>query len=109
MNDLAIGLSDFDDPVALTINVLGAGNTVLDSLDVSADAEAAALTTGQTYFVAEDTAAAIYGLQITQTTVTNGSGLALAEVESSTPEPSTLLLIGGGMAVIGFSRLRRQA
>ncbi len=109
VNDLAIGLSDFDDPVALTINVLGAGNTVLDSLDVSADAEAAALTTGQTYFVAEDTAAAIYGLQITQTTVTNGSGLALAEVESSTPEPSTLLLIGGGMAVIGFSRLRRQA
>ncbi len=109
VDDLAVGLSDFDDPVSLTINVLGAGNTVLESMDVSTDIEAAAQSTGQTYFVAEDTAPGIYGLQITQSTQTDGSGLALAEVEL-TPEPSTvLLMIGGGLALIGSTRLRKKA
>jgi hypothetical protein len=108
VNDLAVGLSDFDDPVTVTLSVLGAGNTVLETLDVSAAVEAAAQTTGQTYFVAEDTTASIYGLEITQGTQTNGSGLALAEVEFS-PEPSTfLLLIGGCLAIIGSARLRKK-
>jgi hypothetical protein len=108
VGDLAVGLSDFDDPVSLTLSVLGAGNTVLYSMDVSSAVEAATLTTGQTYFVAEDTTPAIYGLEITQTTQTFGSGLALAEVEY-TPEPSTLLfLIGGGAAIIGISRRRKK-
>ena len=89
--------------------MLGAGGTVLFSMDESAAVETATGTTGQTYFVAEDTTEGIYGLQILQTTVTDGSGLALAEVEA-TPEPSTfLLLIGGSMAMIGATRLRKRA
>lgn len=109
VEQLAVGLSDFDDPVDLTLNVLGAGGAVLDSMNVSTSVEAATATTGQTYFVAEDTTAGIYGLQITQTEVTDGSGLALAEVEYS-PEPSTfMLLIGGGMAMFGAARLRKKA
>jgi hypothetical protein len=109
VEDLAVGLSDFDDPVDLTITALGLGGTVLDTLDVSSAVEAATLGTGQTYFVAEDTAPGIYGLEISQTTQTFGSGLALAEVVY-TPEPSTFLfLIGGGLAIIGTARMRKKA
>jgi hypothetical protein len=84
-------------------------------MDVSSAVETAesANNTGNTYFVAEDTTADIFGLQITQTTQTGGSGLGLAEVELS-PEPSTfLLLIGGGLALIcskiGAGQLRKKA
>jgi hypothetical protein len=109
VNAIAVGLSDFDDPVALTIEALGAGGADLETLDVSLDVENATAGTGQTYFVAEDTTPGIYGLEITQTDVTDGSGLALAEVEL-TPEPSTfMLLIGGGLAMIGSARLRKKA
>jgi hypothetical protein len=111
VNDLAVGISEFDDPIDVTINVLGLGGAVLfsNTLNVTADIEAAAAGTGQTYFVAEDTTPGIYGLQILQTNVTDGSGLALAEVEAS-PEPSTfMLLIGGGLAMIGSTRLRKKA
>jgi PEP-CTERM motif len=109
VGELAVGLSDFDDPVSVTLTVLGAGDTILESMNVSSAVEAATQTTGQTYFVAEDTAPGIYGLQITQTIATDGAGLALAEVEY-TPEPSTLLLlIGGGLAIIGSARLRKKA
>ena len=111
VNNLAVGLSEFDSPVTLTLEALGAGNTVLASMDVSSAVEAAesAINTGNTYFVAEDTTPGILGLQILQTTVTDGSGLALAEVEFS-PEPSTfLLMIGGGLAMIGATRLRKKA
>jgi hypothetical protein len=111
VNALAVGISEFDAPIDLTIEAIGAGGTVLDSLDVSAAVEAAesAENTGNTYFVAEDTTPGIYGLVITQTVQTDESGLALAEVEA-TPEPSTfLLLIGGGMAMLGATRLRKRA
>jgi hypothetical protein len=110
VNDLAVGISEFDDPVTITISALGQNGAVLasNSMNVTTDIENAAAGTGQTYFVAEDTTPGIYGLEITQTTQTFGSGLALAEVESS-PEPSTFLLIGGGLAMIGYSRLRRKA
>ena len=109
VNAIAVGLSDFDDPVDLTIEALGAGGADLETLDVSAAVEAATAGTGQTYFIAEDTTPGILGLEITQSEVTDGSGLALAEVEL-TPEPSTfMLLIGGGLAMIGSARLRKKA
>jgi hypothetical protein len=109
VQNLAVGISDFDDPVDVKITALGAGGANLGSLDVSTDIEAATAGTSQTYFVVGDTTPGIYGLEITQTTVTDGSGLALAEVEY-TPEPSTfMLLIGGGLAMIGSARLRKKA
>jgi hypothetical protein len=111
VSELAVGISEFDDPINLTIEALGLGGTDLASMNVSAAVEAQELAgnTGNTYFVAEDTTAGIYGLQITQTIATGGSGLALAEVEF-TPEPSTfLLLIGGGLAMIGATRLHKKA
>ncbi len=112
VDDLAVGISDFDDPVSLTIEALGASGNVLASMDVSAAEEAATAGTGNTYFIAEDTTQSIYGLEILQTDQTYGSGLALAEVEytTETPEPSTLLfLIGGGLAIIGSARRRKKA
>ncbi len=111
VEDLAVGITEFDDPITLTLEALDQSGSVLDSLDVSTDVENAesAQNTGNTYFVAEDTTPGIYGLEILQTTQTDGSGLALSEVEYS-PEPSTfLLLIGGGLGMIGFTRLRRKA
>lgn len=111
VSELAVGISDGDDPLALTITALGAGGTVLASMDVSSAVEAAdsAENYANTYFVAEDaTGAGIYGLQITQTVPTFGSGLALAEVEV-TPEPSTLLLLSAGAAIFGALRLRKRA
>jgi len=113
VNDLAVGITEFDDlpdPPGLTIEALGAGGVVLDSADVAPEVNAAesAVNTGNTYFVAEDSTPGIYGIEIKQTTATFGSGLALSEVEYS-PEPSTvLLLIGGGLAIIGSSRLRKK-
>lgn len=112
VSDLAVGIADSDSPVDLTIEALGASGNVLDSFDASTAVENAALGTGNTYFAAEDlTGPGIYGLEILQTEITGGSGLALAEVEytTETPEPSTLLfLIGGGLAIIGSARLRKK-
>jgi PEP-CTERM motif len=110
VNALAVGISDFDDPVDVTLSVLGASGVIFsDTIDPTSAIEAATATTGQTYFVAEDTTPDITGIEITQSLPTGGSGLALAEVEL-TPEPSTfMLLIGGGLAMIGAARLRKKA
>ena len=110
VEDLGVGISDGDNPVNVTITALGAGNINLGSLNVSTTVVAAesASNYANTYFVVEDTTPGIFGVQITQT-IGGGSGLALAEVEVS-PEPSTLLLfIGGGLAMLGCTRLRKKA
>ena len=73
---LGVGLSDFDSGLDVTINVLGSAGGTLFSENVSSAMDTAALTTGQTYFVAEDTTpGAIYGLQIVQSANTDGSGV----------------------------------
>jgi len=107
VEDLAVGIADSDDPLALTIDALDQSGNVIGTLDASTDIENAS---GNAYFVAEDsTGAGIYGLEIIQSDVTYGSGLALTEVEY-TPEPSSLLfLIGGCLAIFGSARLRKKA
>ena len=118
---LGVGISDGDSPVNVVIEALGQNGADLGSLNVSQYVEDAdsADNYANTYFVAEDTTADIYGLVITQSCPTDPdssncpgavpgtySGLALDVVET-TPEPSSILLLIGGVAMIGVSRIRR--
>ena len=65
-------------------------------------------TAGNGYFVVSDTSPDIYGLEITAGS-TDGSGLALTNVET-TPEPASLpILFGSIAAILGFARLRKRA
>lgn len=110
---IGVGIADFDDPVDVTLEALGAGGVDLGTFDISnavIAAESALVNPGNTYFIVEDNNPDIYGLVITQTDSSpNNSGLAIADVQA-TPEPSSLaFLVAGIMAIVGFSRLRRKA
>jgi hypothetical protein len=111
---IGVGLSDFDDPVDVTLQALGAGGVDLGpAFNVSTevlDAESSSVNPGQTYFVVEDNNPNIRGLVITQTDSNpNNSGLAIADIQAA-PEPSSLVfMVGGIMAIIGCSRLRKKA
>lgn len=110
---IGVGISDSDfvnnDPVAITLQALGSGGTDLGS-PFSITIPENTVTAGNGYFVLEDGAKDIYGLQIVAPT-TNQGGLAIADIQvAPTPEPSSLaFLVAGLMAVAGFSRLRKKA
>jgi hypothetical protein len=104
-----------DTPVPIYLQALGAGGVALGSVFEVTIPENTP-NSGNGYFAVEDTTADIYGLQIVenyQTTVdTSGlgldySGLAIADVQS-TPEPSTFVLLFGGVAAMGARRLMRK-
>jgi hypothetical protein len=111
---IGVGLSDFDDPVNVTIEVLGAGGSDLDTINVTNQVEQAEnllANAGQTYFVLEDsTPGDIYGLEIKQTISSiDNSGLAIADIQT-TPEPSSIaFMVAGIIAIVGCSRLRKKA
>jgi hypothetical protein len=114
---IGVGIADSDDlgafgdpnaAVPITIQALGLGGTDLGSAFIVTIPEDT-VNPGNGYFVVEDSNPNIYGLQIIQSTITNESGLAIADVQVA-PEPSSIAyLVGGIMALIGFSRLRKKA
>jgi hypothetical protein len=113
---IGVGIADSDDlgafgapgvPVPITIEALGLGGIDLGSFIVTIPENT--VNPGNGYFVVEDSNPNLYGLQIIQGTITNESGLAIADVQVA-PEPSSIAyLVGGIMALIGFSRLRKKA
>jgi hypothetical protein len=114
-NAIGVGIADSDDlsmtgkpntPVSITLQALGVNGTDLGSAFTVTIPENT-VNPGNGYFVLEDTTRDIYGLQIVAPT-TDESGLAIADIQTA-PEPSSLLLLIGGMAVIGAFRLRKNA
>ena len=112
---MGVGIADSDEdingnPVNIFLQALGAGGVNLGVADEITISETNS-NPGNGYLYVTDTTPDIYGIQITQS-VSNPSlysGLAIDDV-AATPEPSTfLLLIGGGLAMVGSSRLRRKA
>ena len=110
---IGVGISDSDyvnnDPVTITLQALGSGGTDLGS-PFSVTIPENTATPGNGYFVVEDSSDDIYGLQIVAPT-TNQGGLAIADIQvAPTPEPSSLaFLVGGMLAIVGCTRLRKKA
>ena len=111
---LGVGIADSDiipasgNPVTITLQPLTKTGADLGSAFNVTIPETGS-NPGNGYFVVEDTTSDIFGLQITQP-VGNGnySGLAIDDVQA-VPEPSSLLLVAGGVAILGLFRLRKMA
>ncbi|HEY6341984.1 MAG TPA: PEP-CTERM sorting domain-containing protein [Bryobacteraceae bacterium] len=105
---IGVGIADSDSLVNIVLQALGAGGVDLGSAFAVTIPETT-VNPGNGYFVVEDTTADIRGLQITQTIgSSNYSGLAIADVQVA-PEPSSWVLLAGGLAMIGFYRLLKRA
>jgi len=115
---IGLGIADSDDynlvhgnnlftPVNITIQALGLGGVALGPAFTVNTPEVNPDTAGNGYWVVEDTSPQIYGLEISAPPTDEG-GLAIADVQIA-PEPSTLLLLIGGFALIGSYQLRKRA
>ncbi len=103
-----VGISDIDD-VTITLQGLGAGDVAFGPADVVTITQAGG-NPGNGYFYVEDTASDLYGFTITQSVSDPSfSGLAIDDVQSATPEPSTFLLLSAGAAIFAARRLRKRA
>lgn len=103
-----VGIAD-SDPVTITLQALGAGYLALGPADVITITETGS-NPGNGYYFVSDTTSDLYGFTITQSASDPSySGLAIDDVQAATPEPSTLLLVIGGMAMLISSRLRKRA
>jgi hypothetical protein len=108
VNAIGVGIADSDSPVNIMLQALTTGGTNLGSAFAVTIPENT-VNPGNGYFVVEDTTADIGGLKITETMGgSTYSGLAIADVQI-TPEPSSWLLLAGGLAMIGFYRLLKRA
>jgi hypothetical protein len=121
---IGVGIADSDDtctvspgscpgntvaPVTILLQALGASGDLGPAFEVTIPENT--VNPGNGYFVVNDsTGAGILGLEIIAPQ-TDESGLAIADVQvSPTPEPSSIaFLLGGIMAIVGFSRLRKKA
>jgi hypothetical protein len=112
---VGVGIADSDiqangNPVVIylqALNSLGVGFGPVDDVTLPETGS----NPGNGYFYVEDATNDIYGISISQPVGDTGVyfGLAIDDVQAS-PEPSTLmLLIGGGLAMIGSTRLRKKA
>lgn len=109
---IGVGIADSDvqlngQPVSIFLQALNAGGTGFGSL-FSVTLPEAGANPGNGYFVIQDTTPDIHGLQITQPVGNaNFSGLAIDDVQVA-PEPSSFVLLAGGMAILGALRLRKR-
>jgi hypothetical protein len=102
-----VGIAD-SDPVTITLQALGAGDVALGPAFAVTIPELGG-TAGNGYYYVQDTTPEIFGFTITQSVASaDFSGLAIDDVQVS-PEPSTLLLLIGGAALVGSLRLRKRA
>jgi hypothetical protein len=108
-NAFGVGIID-SDPVTITLQALGAGDVAFGAADVITIPETGG-NPGAGYYYVTDTSADIYGFTITQSLSSPGnySGLAIDDIQAHAPEPSTFLLLIGGAAMLGASRLRKRA
>ena len=108
-NAIGIGIAD-SDPVSVTFQALGAGGVDLGSPFVENLATTESqINTGNGYYVILDSTADIYGMTITQSVGNpNYSGLAIDDLQI-TPEPSSFLLMIGGVAAMLGLRFRKRA
>jgi len=111
---IGIGIADSDGEVlpslTVTFQALGAGGTPLGSPFVENLASTeSAINTGNGYYVVEDTTADIFGLEIIQSVGNpNFSGLAIDDLQIA-PEPSSVLLLAGAVAMLASFRLLKRA
>ena len=106
VTELGVGIAD-SDPVTITIEALGIGNTVLQSFPVTISETNP--NPGNGYFLISDTTPGLYGLEIVQSiSNANYSGLAIDDVQA-TPEPSSYLLLASGAALLLALRRRVRA
>jgi len=118
-NAIGVGIADSDDlsldgqpddQVEITLQGLGLGGVDLGSpFTVTTPTLGNPDTVFNGYWALEDPTAEIYGLQISAPATGEG-GLAIADVQVS-PEPSTFLLLMGGVAMmaVGSYRVRKKA
>jgi hypothetical protein len=104
---IGVGIAD-SDPVTIFLQALNADGTAFGSL-FSVTIPETGTNSGNAYFVIEDTTSDIYGLQITQPVgnAASFSGLAIDDVQVA-PEPSSFVLLAGGIAILGALRLRKR-
>jgi hypothetical protein len=108
VNAIGVGIADSDSPVNIMLQALNASGGNLGSAFAVTIPEGP-VNPGNGYFVVEDTTADIGGLKITETMGGSSySGLAIADVQVA-PEPSSWMLLAGGLAMIGFYRLLKRA
>jgi hypothetical protein len=111
---LGVGIADSDNipasgnPVTISLQPLTQTGTNLGSAFNVTLTEIGS-NPGNGYFVVEHTTSDIYGLKITQSVGNaNYSGLAIDDVQAA-PEPSSLLLLTAGVAILGLYRSRKMA
>jgi hypothetical protein len=107
---IGIGIAD-SDPVSITLQALAAnGSNLGAAFSIPLSTTESTVNTGNGYYVLQDNTSDIFGFRITQS-VGNAaafSGLAIDDLQT-TPEPSAVLLLALGAAMIlGSSRLRRR-
>jgi hypothetical protein len=104
---IGVGIAD-SDPVTIMIQALGVGDVNLGSA-FSVTIPETTVNPGNGYFVVEDTAPGLYGLQITEAVNNaNYSGLAIDDVQVNyTPEPSSFVLLATGLVILtSFSAMK---
>lgn len=107
---IGVGIAD-SDPVSITLQALNAsGGDLGPAFSVNLPETESQTNFGNGYYAIEDTTNDIFGLQITQTVSdpVDFSGLAINDLQTA-PEPSTLLLLTAGAAILGAVRLRKRA